>query len=310
MECTCNHKHTPSFNINSVFKGDPTRTLTLRNTFSTELAKRFRKIKELIKTSIIQNDCFGLTLEFATGPFQINTQAPIQYQQFAFERNPAKVQKFMDWLRTQVDDGVLEILPGQQLGTAVESAWTNKYIQSAYQKGMIRGRQELNNAHYQDVPLYDTFSGNLNRAFNSPFHADKVGLIYTRAFENLKGITDEMGKQISGVLAQGIAEGWGPAKIARDLKDRVDKIGITRAKILARTEIIRAHHVATIQEYRNWGAVGVTVQAEWATAGDKRVCPICKALQGKVFELDKIEGMIPRHPQCRCLALPLDITDN
>jgi len=144
-----------------------------------------------------------------------------------------------------------------------------------------------------------------------------VGLIYTRTYRGLKGITDEMDKQISQVLAQGMAEGRNPNTIAKALADRVDKIGITRARILARTEVIRAHHTATIQEYKNWGVVGVKVLAEWVTAGDSRVCPDCLRMSRKdngfgkgIYTLDQIAGLIPLHPQCRCVALPMDITDN
>jgi len=77
-----------------------------------------------------------------------------------------------------------------------------------------------------------------------------------------------------------------------------------RAEILARTEIIRAHHLGTIQEYRNQGLFNIVVKAEWKTAGDNRVCTRCASLEGQVFTLDEIEPMIPLHPQCRCIALP------
>jgi len=277
------------------------------------MKKRFKKLKQLIQTSVLDNDCFGLNINWAQGPYDPFTRnQALTDQIFAFERNPAKVTKFMEWLQEQVENEVLETIPGQQLGQAVEAAWTNTYIQTAYQKGMLRGRQELKGnsiTGYQDIPPYGSQYGSLQKAFNSPFHADKVGLIYTRAYEGLKGITNEMSKQISGVLAQGISEGWNPKKIAENLTDRVDKIGITRATILARTEVIRAHHVAMVQEYKNWGVQGVIVQAEWTTAGDNRVCPVCSSLQGKVYTLEQIEPLIPRHPQCRCLALPVDVTD-
>jgi SPP1 gp7 family putative phage head morphogenesis protein len=77
-----------------------------------------------------------------------------------------------------------------------------------------------------------------------------------------------------------------------------------RAEILARTETIRAHHAANMGEYRAAGALGITVLAEHLTAGDDRVCPQCAPLQGKRYELDEAEYMIPVHPQCRCVAIP------
>ena len=77
-----------------------------------------------------------------------------------------------------------------------------------------------------------------------------------------------------------------------------------RAEIMARTEIIRAHHQATIMEYQNWAVEGIKVKAEWATAQDNRVCPQCAPLEGEIFPLETAMNMIPVHPSCRCIALP------
>jgi len=74
--------------------------------------------------------------------------------------------------------------------------------------------------------------------------------------------------------------------------------------MMARTEIVRAHHVANINEYRQWGVKGVEVQAEWATGGFG-VCPQCAEFQGRVFTLDEIEALIPKHPNCKCVAIPV-----
>lgn len=154
----------------------------------------------------------------------------------------------------------------------------------------------------------------------TPFHMDRVGVLFTRVYNDLKGITEQMDAQISRILAQGMIDGDGPALIARKLiavinGEGIDKLGIRdtlgrfipamrRAEMLARTEMIRAYHLATIQEYRNWGVLGIKVLGEWKTAGDDRVCEECASLEGKVFTLDEIEPMIPVHPLCRCLALP------
>jgi hypothetical protein len=78
--------------------------------------------------------------------------------------------------------------------------------------------------------------------------------LFTRVFSDLKGITSAMDAQISRVLAQGIADGDGPALLARKLVATIngtkmgdlaltDTLGrfipaTRRAMILARTEII------------------------------------------------------------------------
>jgi len=98
-----------------------------------------------------------------------------------------------------------------------------------------------------------------------------------------------------------MAEGKNPRTIARelykDVKNRVDKIGKVRSRMIARTEIVRAHHIANIQEYRQAEVEGVKVQAEWVTGAG--ACPICIGLaEDKVYTLDEIEALIPAHPNC------------
>lgn len=284
----CNHLH-----VNGT---DPTRTLTIRKRFEADLYTRFRKIKGLIRQSIVDNDAFGLTTNAVAAPNQFN-----------FPTTDAKIAGFMAWLDEQVKEGIINVdFKGGRRTEAARSAWFNVYISSAYQQGILRGRQEIN-AAVKGVNLDNSRSA-VQMAFNRPFHADRVGMIYLRTYDELAGITQAMDQQISRVLAQGIAEGGNPLSIAKMINDRVDKIGITRARLLARTEVIRAHHLANVQEYREAGAVGVEVTAELLTAGDSRVCSVCSGLQAstrrKPMALDQIESLIPVHPNCRCVARP------
>ena len=62
---------------------------------------------------------------------------------------------------------------------------------------------------------------------------------------------------------------------------------------------------SSMQEIKNWRKWGVVGKVDWTTAGDHRVCDRCKAMKGKVFSVEEIEDMIPLHPECRCIALPL-----
>jgi SPP1 gp7 family putative phage head morphogenesis protein len=158
----------------------------------------------------------------------------------------------------------------------------------------------------------------------TPLHMDRLGLLYTRTYTDLKGITAAMDTQISRILTQGMADGDGPILLARKMLGAINGTGLgdlaltdklgrfipakRRAEILARTEIIRAHHQATIQEYRNWGVLGVNVMAEMVTAGDNRVCEACEALTlNNPYTLEDAMNLIPVHPQCRCLCLPFEV---
>ena len=285
---------------------DPTHTVTLRNVFAREMKRRFRELTKVIKVSVVDRDCFGL--KSAVQGNQMNSTIP---KQFNFGRSSDKVAAFMAWLQQQVEKGILDVRIFNQVGSAVESAWTNRYIYDSYKRGVLRARQEMLKVG-MDIPSMEE-TGGINATLSLPFHVDRLGLLFTRTFNDLKGITDEMDTLISRVLTQGIADGDSPLLLARKLVEvinnsggdlsLVDSLGRfisaeRRAVILARTEIIRAHHVATIQEYRNWGVLGIKVLAEWQTAGDDRVCDKCSSLQGKIYTLDEIEGKIPLHPQC------------
>lgn len=286
---------------------DPTHTTTLRNAFARDMKRRFREIVGAIKIGVDKRDCFGLKEKIHT--LQVTPPAE---EAFAFVRSSAKVSGFMKWLNQQVEKGLLTVAELEQVGASVEAVWMNLYLFDAYKRGIIRARYEMRNAGMDIPPIEE--QGGIGMVMGLPMHIDRLGLIYTRAYTTLKEITDAMDNVISQILAQGLAEGDGPALLARKLVAAIDgtglgKLGITdsigrfipaqrRADMLARTEIIRAHHLATIQEYRNFGALKIHLKAEWNTGKDDRVCPICAAREGKVYTLDEAEGMIPAHPNC------------
>ena len=293
---------------------DPTHTTSLRNQFAMDMKRRLAELRKVIKVTVVDNDAFGLNQK----TIQIHQMSPAGVGAFNFSRSSDKVQAFMVWLQQQVDRGILDIRTFQQVGQSVDAAWTNKYIYDSYKRGVMRARFEMVRAGY-DVPSMEQ-TGGINASMMLPFHVDRVGLLYTRTYNDLKGITETMDSLISRILAQGIADGDGPVLLAKKILEVIKSTGAgelgitdtigrfisatTRAITLARTEIIRAHHVATIQEYRNWGVLGIKVLAEWQTAGDHRVCKECASQQGKIYTLDEIEPLIPFHPNCRCIALP------
>lgn len=293
---------------------DPTNTLDLRNAFADDLRRRFAELLYVVKVSIGINDCFDLN------SINNNQMVPLQPNEFAFLRSEAKIAQFLIWLDEQVRNGIITIAQVEQIGNGISDRWSNIYVTDSYKRGIIRARLEMTKAG-MDIPTIDQ-SGGIDAILNTPFHIDRLGLIFTRVYTDLKGITDAMDSHISRILAQGLADGDGPKLLARKIVSTIsgegdlDKLGITdslgrfipaqrRADILARTEIIRAHHQATIQEYMNWRVEKVYVLAEVVTAGDKRVCSRCAALaKGGPYTLEQVMNMIPAHAQCRCCAIP------
>ncbi len=315
-EHICTHQH-PEI---SVYAADPTRTTMLRKAFERDMRKRFNELTRVIRETVWMNDAFGLEPGIKLRPFTFQ-MTPAPPDAFAFPRSADKIKAFNVWLKQQVDRGILEIGELPQVGVGIEEAWTNKYVFDSYKRGVIRARYELQKAGF-DVPSIAQ-TGGIEISMSTPFHVDRLGLLYSRTFSELKGITAIMDQQISRVLAQGLADGDGPLLLARKLVSTINGTGMgdlaikdtlgrfiparRRAEIMARTEIIRAHHQATIMEYQNWAVEGVVVKAEWMTAGDNRVCSECLALEGEIFTLEVAMNMIPLHPSCRCIALPFKV---
>ena len=296
MGSNCCSKH-----FNDAIKRDPTKTKTLRARFESEINSRYSLLKGLINQAIITNDVFGLkSLQLGdSAPVVITDAAAPPARAFAFNRSADKVTQFMGWLTEQQDELILGITQGAAVASSAESAWTSTYVESAYTKGLGSAVSKMRKEGASIAPSW------VNTAFQRPIHADRLGLAFTRTFTELDGITKTMDQQISRVLAAGIGEGRSPYDIARRINERVDKIGVTRSRMLARTEVINAHADASLNAYEEAGLEGVDVEAEWLTAAD--ACPICEDLAaGGPYTISEARGMIPgqTHPNCRCAWSP------
>lgn len=284
---------------------DPTGTTNVRRRWEQELVRRFKRVRSLAWEALVKLDVLGLGRQTAERSIASSTfvrafkkdGAVLDAQPapgaFAFGSSQDKLSAFMDWLYEMQRQEILGVSLGTPLSTAASDLWANVYVDAAYKKGM------------KDAAGNAGIGGEISASFALPIHADKVGLIYSRVYRDLEGITDLMDAQISRVLAAGLAEGRGPMEIARELAKQVDNIGIVRARTLARTEVIRAHAEGSLNMYEEAQLLGVTVESEFATAEDDSVCPVCEDLQGRVFTLDEARGVIPVHPNCRCAFIPV-----
>lgn len=307
-----------TYTLLQVNQFDPTRTLTLRRAFVRDMNKRFAELIRVIRMAIVDQDVFGLNVET-----YVELTPPLP-EAFNFPRTADKIEAFMKWLNLQVDKGLLETVQFQRIGESINPAWTNLYVQDSYKRGVLRGQVELRKAGYQVPVASDTFGG-IEAIMGGPFHIDRIGVLYTRTFSELQNITTAMDTQISRILGQGLIDGDNPRLLARKIIATINgkgmgELGITdsigrfipaqrRAQMLARTEVIRAHHAANIQEYKNWGVEGVEVIAEFVTAGDDRVCTECAGYHGNKYTLRRAEHLIPVHPNCRCIVIPIERRD-
>lgn len=276
-------------------KSDPSRTTMLRKKYIADMQRRFSAVSRAIEELVVKDDAFGL---ITSKPLTFMQQVPNQAWRFASDAN--KVKSYRKWLQQQIDAKILTV------DAVSGKPWTATYAESAYQKGMMRAYTQINSSELAVSP--DFYAGSKKQflldAFAQPASLAKVELMYTRAFDELKGVTEAMGQQMSRILASGLIKGDGPRVIARELEKNVSTMTRTRAMAIARTEVIYAHAEGQLDSFERLGVEEVGVMAEWSTAGDDRVCEECAGYSGEVFTVDEARGMVPLHPNCRCIWIP------
>lgn len=301
-----------------VMRYDPTGTGAVRRAFVAEVNRRFREYRRLVWRAIVKDDALGLgdggvrtieqILKTDFWPHlkanQPHTNQPLPRRVFAFKTKPEKLRAFAAWLEDEADRGILGVVTGPTKGTVRYPAWSDKYITSTFKKGIADGIDKMKRVRVQLPIVPRPGRSAYEAAFLAPVNADAVALMYTRAFDELKGITKQMAQVMSRSLAESLAEGRGPMQTARILMTRMD-IPLARARMVARTETIRAYTQASINTYRQAGLEGVEVVAEWSAMEDDKVCEQCQELDGKRMTLEAASKLIPRHPNCRCALLPV-----
>lgn len=214
-------------------------------------------------------------------------------QQWRFRSSPDKIKAFQEWLRRQFGSTLT--------GKSDEQLW-EAYIEAGFRKGAGRAFDDVNKAERviaASEKKTDFFNGTrdqfLRASFGQPEAIEKVKLLAGRSFDDLEGVTSDMSTRMSRTLTDGLVQGKGAREIARDMDKDLD-IGRSRAELIARTELVRAHAEGQLTALENLGVEEVGVSVEWLITPDERVCPACEELEGVVLKIDEARGMLPRHP--------------
>lgn len=177
------------------------------------------------------------------------------------------------------------------------------------QKEQITFRQGLSNIYTDQFlrQVYDlgqsiTVKANFNRLnpaliqktldypWSGAMFSDRLWQDKERLGRNLRvGLTQSM------ILGEGIPQ----------ITDRINK-GIDTARYnaerVARTETKRVTYCAHDDVYKDIGVEELRYRC--ANGGDSRTCQYCRADNGKVFKRGE-EPTLPRHPNCRCVYIPV-----
>jgi SPP1 gp7 family putative phage head morphogenesis protein len=294
---------------------DPTGTTTARRRYAAQFGKRWRAIAGAIRSVVVDADAFGLrsnvgaasdhvdaTQRRVPSPERVPDVPPPAEPSYEFPTDEPEqaAAPFRAWLTNAMDVTVL----GEDEGDISDPSrlWTAQYVRYAVARGIKHAERAL--LQQTDIPV-DPLA--IDDAFNLPIHRRTLRRFFQRQYRYLDGITDDVAQDVSRTLAEGLSRGANPRDIARDLADRVNAVGDTRSRTLARTEVVSAFHESTLDRYESimGSSAQVRVVAEFTTAGDDRVCPQCEALDGRTFRIAEARGIIPVHPQCRCSVSPI-----
>lgn len=297
--------HNPT--ANATLSGDPTNTLGIRQSFIDEAARRMRRVRGLVRTTVgYETDALQLKQD-APDSLTINAEPK---ERFEFTTDAQRVNAFARWLRGAIVDEVLAPVPITEVENGAH--WTGTFVRDAY----VTGYQQATGRLMQRG--VSTEARDTDSILNLPVPATQLQQLYTRTFENLRTISREAAEPVRETLTRGLAEGWNPEKMATALNQELQSVNRSRLRTLARTEVINSHSEATLDRYESAG-VDVVSHSEWATADDDRVCPICRPLEGREFTVDEmrdgsfelpgvsfeIQLRPPAHPNCRCTIMPV-----
>lgn len=269
---------------------DPTKTLTLRRNYEGQFASRWGEVRRASRALVVEDNAFGI------GEDGDRITALAKYQ---FATVPDRVAAYQAWFAQQVNRSLFDGNLSKSYDEAADRFFGNSFANTAYRRGIINGAGQIKSAGGRVASSF------VEGAVTRDKHLEALKRLNMRAFDDLQGISAAASKQIGNTIATGLVEQWSTAAIAAAISERIDKIGIQRSRLIARTEIISAFNEAELNTYDDAGLAGVMLEPELLTAGDNRVCELCEAAARVKYTVATARGVLPLHPNCRCTWLPV-----
>ena len=252
-------------------------------------------LRQAITERVVDEDALQLAeLRYEPGEGLVPVSAQLD---FDFPENPDAAAAFEDWLHDEIDAGILETA---DRSAVVEGRhYSAEYIRQASEQGVKHADRELSRAGASEVIPDDD---SLASVLRTPAHQDIMSSAYVRAYDELDGITSDMATEISRTMSDALADGVNPRETARRMNDRVDKVGMTRARRMARTETARTYNLHSAARYDDLGVTEVEV----LTASP---CDACADLASQnPHPVENAGGLLPVHPNCVCSISPIPET--
>lgn len=264
--------------LHNLRKADPAGILPDQKKFSDDMRRRFLAMRQTVNKEVLQQDGLGLTNAVLLSSGAMNGVT-----------DSDRLHAFESWI-----DGLIEstILFN---GENEAAKWTDVYIVKAWDKGAHHAASQLEDPDLADDP------SNLSETQSIATAAGAVAaLLLTNTWSEMEGIAAGLKQRSVRAVTDGLLKKQNPKQIAEALQTVIEETEDRRASVLVHMETMRAAIRGAVQTLRLNKIGTVTVVAEWQTMQDARVCPQCRANDGKTFTLEQIESLIPLHVLCRC----------
>ncbi|QLT10879.1 phage head morphogenesis protein [Klebsiella grimontii] len=189
---------------------DPTGADALERRAMKDFARRMNKISKAYRSALDKI------------PSSLAVNARYEYQ-----LNPTLLSIILNDASYLVDQVLLE---GNEYGL-----WFYEYIDLASEKGTGQSFYNLS----QQSPAYAAGRESLASILASEPYQLRMALVHARMFEEMKGLTAEVKRDMARVLTDGVGRGLNPREVARNLTEQVG-IEKRRANRIARTEVTTA----------------------------------------------------------------------
>jgi len=266
------------------------RIKTLQEDYRRAFSSRFRALRGAIRETIQENDALDISGGYET---RINAAEDIEAEdEFQFTQEAAKQVAFFQQLQQWIDEGVLEPISDSRIKDGFH--YTAPYVKKAYEEGI-----DFSNGLLVENGI--DVSEDVQQVVGRPIHTEELRVLYTRNYQGLEGITEDLDRMLSSKFVEAMRKGWGTRKTADKINKEARDIQHTRARTLARTEMGNAHTKASIANYKQNGIQ--TVEILTHTPCEEYCIPI---KSNDPYNINDIPfGGPPFHPNCVCALAPL-----
>ena len=157
----------------------------------------------------------------------------IANRQYLFELTSYEYEEMQRELNEYVDEQLSVIYPNNW--------FFDDYVKSAYDRGM---RAEYFNIAQQS-PIYRTMA--VGMRMNLEPYKLRVAYVRNRVFEEMQGLSSDIKKDLTLILSDALANGYGIDKVTNQIKNRAG-VSDSRARRIARTEVLTAYRRARLDE--------------------------------------------------------------